>query len=224
MHKIFSVEDDKDIQDLLMFSLTGFGYDVELFGAAEDLLDALESGKKPGLILLDIMLPGIDGIEALDKIKSDPRFSEIPVIMLTAKSAEMNIVGGLEKGADDYISKPFSVLELSARINARLRRTQKDETAIGGGIVMDPSSHEATHNGKPLELTKKEFALLFTLIKHPNKVINRDDLLKDIWGYDYLGETRTLDMHIRSLRQKLGSAAKDIVTVRGLGFKYCPSK
>lgn len=223
MRKIFSVEDDKDLQDLLRFSLGGFGYEIEVFPAAEDLFEALKTAV-PDLILLDIMLPKMDGSEALRLLKKDARYKDIPVIMLTAKTSEMNIVSGLNIGADDYITKPFSVMELSARINAQLRKTVKPEKIETGNIVMDLSSRDAYLDGTPLSLTLKEFELLYALIKNPNTVQKREDLLGTIWGYEYIGETRTLDMHIRTLRLKLKEYADNIITVRGIGFKYIPDK
>jgi len=221
MRKIFSVEDDKDLQDLLKFSLNGFGYDITVMPCAEDLFEILKTDI-PDLILLDIMLPGMDGSEALKLLKKDARYKDIPIIMLTAKTSEMNIVSGLNIGADDYIIKPFSVMELSARINAQLRKTILPEKIKSGNIIIDIASREAYMNEEPLSLTLKEFELLYALIKSPNIVQKRDDLLSTIWGYEYLGETRTLDMHIRTLRAKLKTYANNIVTVRGVGFKYDP--
>lgn len=220
MSLIYSVEDDKDLQDLLRFSLGGFGYDIELFDSAEELFDKMDKGSLPDLILMDVMLPGMDGIAALKAVKSNSRYKKIPVIMLTAKATEANIVGGLNYGADDYMTKPFSVMELSARINANLRKNAKDEVLEADGIRMDLSSHECLIDGKKASLTIKEFALLAELLRGVGKVKTREELLEDIWGYGYEGETRTLDMHIRTLRGKLGSHAAKLVTVRGMGFKY----
>lgn len=220
MSLIYSVEDDKDLQDLLRFSLGGFGYDVELFDSAEDLFAKMAKDELPDLILLDVMLPGMDGIAALKEIRQNPKYRRIPVIMLTAKATEANIVVGLNSGADDYMTKPFSVMELSARINANLRKAEKKEVLEADGIRMDFASHECTIDGKKTSLTIKEFALLAELLRSVGKVKTRDDLLKDIWGYGYEGETRTLDMHVRTLRGKLGDHARNLVTVRGMGFKY----
>lgn len=220
MSLIYSVEDDKDLQDLLRFSLGGFGYDVELFDSAEDLFAKMAKDELPDLILLDVMLPGMDGIAALKEIRQNPKYRRIPVIMLTAKATEANIVVGLNSGADDYMTKPFSVMELSARINANLRKAEKKEVLEADGIRMDLASHECTIDGKKTSLTIKEFALLAELLRSVGKVRTRDDLLKDIWGYGYEGETRTLDMHVRTLRGKLGDHARNLVTVRGMGFKY----
>ena len=220
MSLIWSVEDDKDLQDLLRFSLGGFGYDIELFDCAEDLFAKLEKGTAPDLILMDVMLPGMDGMAALKQLKNNTGTKKIPVIMLTAKATEANIVGGLNYGADDYMTKPFSVMELSARINANLRKNAKEEVLEADGIRMDTASHECTMDGKKLSLTIKEFALLAELLRAVGKVKTREQLLGEIWGYGYEGETRTLDMHVRTLRGKLGNHAKKLVTVRGIGFKY----
>ena len=220
MSLIWSVEDDKDLQDLLRFSLGGFGYDIELFDCAEDLFAKLGKGTAPDLILMDVMLPGMDGMAALKQLKNNTGTKKIPVIMLTAKATEANIVGGLNYGADDYMTKPFSVMELSARINANLRKNAKEEVLEADGIHMDTASHECTMDGKKLSLTIKEFALLAELLRAAGKVKTREQLLGEIWGYGYEGETRTLDMHVRTLRGKLGDHAKKLVTVRGIGFKY----
>ena len=177
MSLIWSVEDDKDLQDLLRFSLGGFGYDIELFDCAEDLFAKLEKGSAPDLILMDVMLPGMDGMAALKQLKNNTGTKKIPVIMLTAKATEANIVGGLNYGADDYMTKPFSVMELSARINANLRKNAKEEVLEADGIRMDTASHECTMDGKKLSLTIKEFALLAELLRAAGKVKTREQLL-----------------------------------------------
>lgn len=223
MSRIFSVEDDKDIQDLLKFSLSGFGHEITVFDNAERLMQSMDGKNKPDLILLDIMLPGMDGIETLKQLKNG-RYKNIPVIMLTAKSTEMNIVAGLELGADDYVTKPFSIIELSARINANLRKAKKEDKIEIGNILIDTASHEVYIDGHIIALTVKEFELLYALLSSPNTVLKRDDLLSSIWGYEYLGETRTLDMHIKTLRTKIKGAAGTIETVRGIGFKFCPEE
>jgi two-component system alkaline phosphatase synthesis response regulator PhoP len=225
MFKIYSVEDNKDIQDLLKFSLSGFGYEVTLFGSAEELFGFLDKNPgRPALFLMDIMLPGMSGDDALVRLKKDARFRDIPVIMLTAKTTEMNIVQGLENGADDYITKPFSVVELAARIKANIRKAEPPKSLAAGGVRLDAAAREAYCDDTPLFLTLKEFDLLYALVKSPNAVCERGKLLGEIWGYEYLGETRTLDMHIRTLRGKLGKAGDKIVTVRGIGYKYVPEK
>lgn len=222
MFKVFSVEDNKDIQELLRFALTGFGYDITLFDDAEGFFDFLDKkNQKPDLALLDIMLPGMSGIDALKRLKKDAKTSGIPVILLTAKSEEMNIVQGLEEGAADYITKPFSVMELAARIKANIRKADK-KLLEADGISLDLSSREVLVDGKPISLTLKEFELLAALIKADNSVLKREELLERVWGYEFLGETRTLDMHIRTLRSKLGDYAESIITVRGVGYKLSP--
>jgi len=222
MVKIFSVEDNAEIQDLLKYSLENLNFSVVLFSSAEEMFSALKSNDLPDLILLDIMLSGMDGIQTLKILKADTLYNKIPVIMLTAKATEINIVKGLDAGADDYVTKPFSVMELSARINANLRKIEKTQKAESGNIVIDTASHEAYANGNLLNLTVKEFELLYMLVKSPNKVQKRDDILNEIWGYEFMGETRTLDMHIRTLRIKLDTEADRIVTIRGIGYKFVP--
>jgi len=222
MAKIFSVEDNKDIQDLLKYSLENLGFSVSLFDNAESMFSALESKDIPDLILLDSMLPGMDGNEAVKILKANSQTKKIPVIMLTAKTTEISIVKGLDAGADDYVTKPFSVVELSARINANIRKTEKDKAVQSGGIAIDIASHEASVGGKLVNLTVKEFELLYILIKSPNEVQKREELLNKIWGFDFVGETRTLDMHIQTLRKKLGKEADKILTVRGIGYKFMP--
>jgi two-component system alkaline phosphatase synthesis response regulator PhoP len=222
MVKIFSVEDNAEIQDLLKYSLENLNFSVVLFSSAEEMFSALKSNDLPDLILLDIMLSGMDGIQTLKILKADTLYNKISVIMLTAKATEINIVKGLDAGADDYVTKPFSVMELSARINANLRKIEKTQKAESGNIVIDTASHEAYANGNLLNLTVKEFELLYMLVKSPNKVQKRDDILNEIWGYEFMGETRTLDMHIRTLRIKLDTEADRIVTIRGIGYKFVP--
>jgi two-component system alkaline phosphatase synthesis response regulator PhoP len=221
MANIVSVEDDKDLQDLLKYSLKSFGYSVSVYDSAESFFDD-KHGDVPDLILMDIMLPGMDGMDALKKIKRDPKLKHIPVLMLTAKSAEYSIAQGLEEGADDYIVKPFGVIELSARIKANLRKHAKTRVVESDGIKLDISAREAYLDGAPLKLTLKEFGLLQTLIGNSGAVQEREKLLENLWGADFLGETRTLDMHIMTLRNKLGKYADRIVTVRGIGYKYTP--
>lgn len=216
--KIFSVEDNQEIQDLLQFSLSNFGYDVSIFDTAEKMFEAFDGGSLPDLILLDIMLPGMSGTDALQKLKTSTLTESIPVIMLTAKSSEINIVSGLELGADDYITKPFSVMELAARVKANLRKYAK--VSVDDNIVINTTSHEVFIDGEKTHLTLTEFQLLNVLMSNKNNVLKREDLLNDIWGYDYYGETRTLDMHIKAIRAKLGKYAGRIETVRGVGFKY----
>jgi len=180
----------------------------------------------PELILLDIMLPGEDGMELLKRLKSSVKTREIPVIMVTAKGAEYDKVMGLDSGADDYVTKPFGMMELVSRVKAVLRRTAKDdykrEDKIAlGNIEIDIRKHEVRASGSTVNLTLKEYELLKRLMRNPNIVLTRDQLLEDIWGYDFDGETRTVDVHVRTLRQKLGACGEKIETVRGVGYKMC---
>lgn len=224
MRNIYVVEDDESIRELIRCTLKAFNYSSKCFEAAEDMLAAC-AVELPGLVLLDIMLPGIDGIQALEKLKADPTTEDIPVIMLTARASEADRVKGLDLGADDYISKPFGILELTARIRAVMRRA--DKAAYGhniinhGDIIVDTDKRTVSLNDKYLELTLKEYELLLMLLQNSGKVMTREELLEKVWGYDYQGETRTLDMHIKTLRKKLGDSAdspKYIKTVRGVGY------
>ena len=176
------------------------------------------------MILLDIMLPGMEGLELLSKLKASPKNRDIPVIMLTAKGAEYDKVKALDAGADDYVTKPVGMMELVSRIKAVLRRTQKDtqdpqDVIVLGDIEMNTKKHEVTADGEVVTLTLKEYELLKRLMKNPNIVMTRDCLLEDIWGYDFDGETRTVDVHVRTLRQKLGKSGEKIETVRGVGYR-----
>lgn len=222
---IFVTEDEENIRELLRCTLESFGYDTECFECAEDLLLRM-STRLPELLLLDIMLPGMDGLEALRRIKRNPQTAGVPVLMLTAKSTEPDKVRGLDLGAEDYITKPFGTLELSARIRAALRRVKpasgEQRVLSGEFITLDALNHEVTARSEPVELTIKEFELLRLLMKN-SRVVTRDELLCGVWGEGYVGETRTLDMHIKTLRQKLLDNAEDakyIKTVRGVGYKF----
>lgn len=222
----FVVEDDDNIREIVKYSLESCGLQVTGFEDAVTMLSQLNKSM-PDIILLDIMLPTMDGLEALKRIKNDESTSGIPVILLTAKSSEMDKVTGLDLGADDYITKPFGVLELMARVRAALRHeggdAVKPEIFEYNSLVLDTVRHEVYLRGKKIELTLKEFDLLKMLMKNAGKVVRRDTLLDKIWGYGYAGETRTLDMHIRSLRQKLDDDADNstyIITVRGIGYKF----
>jgi two-component system alkaline phosphatase synthesis response regulator PhoP len=222
----FVVEDDDNIREIVKYSLESCGLEVTGFDNAVSMLEQL--GKStPDIILLDIMLPTMDGLEALKRIKAGTNTAGIPVILLTAKSSEIDKVTGLDLGADDYITKPFGVLELMARVRAALRHEiteeEKPEVFEYGGLLLDTARHEVYLEGKKIELTLKEFDLLELLMRNAGKVLRRNTLLDDIWGYGYAGETRTLDMHIRSLRQKLEDDAENsryISTVRGVGYKF----
>ena len=212
---IYCVEDDPGIRELIVYTLNHSGFEAKGFERGEDLFPALKVCR-PQLILLDVMLPGEDGITILKRIKAGG--NSVPVIMVTAKSAEYDKVVGLDCGADDYITKPFGMMELLSRIRAVLRRCAPLKSIIAmGGVVVDNEAHTVTVKGKPVELTYKEFELLRCLMENPGKVCTRDMLLERIWGYDFGGETRTVDVHVRTLRQKLDGA--DIVkTIRGVGY------
>ena len=220
---ILCVDDEAHILELLTFNLEATGYRVVTAANGEDALTVCQHDR-PALILLDIMLPGIDGVEVCRRLKSQSNTQDIPIIMLTAKGDEVDKILGLELGADDYITKPFSVRELVARVKALLRRaaTQNDDEGVlhVGSITIDPSNYEAYRNGEKLSLTLKEFELLKLLVISRGKVLTRDFLLDRIWGYEFYGETRTVDVHIRHIRQKLGDDARYIETIRGVGYKF----
>ena len=222
---IYYAEDDSSIRELVLYTLKTTGFEAKGFENGEKLFEALSAGDIPQLLLLDIMLPGEDGIEIMKRLRRGGY--DFPVIMVTAKNSEYDKVTGLDCGADDYISKPFGMMELIARIKAVLRRAERTESLAGGdilscgGVELDVRRHTVTVNGVPAELTLKEFELLRILMKNRNAVLTRDNLLESIWGYDCAGETRTVDVHIKTLRQKLGAGAEIIKTVRGVGYKIC---
>lgn len=222
---IYYAEDDSSIRELVLYTLKTTGFEARGFENGEKLFEALSAGDIPQLLLLDIMLPGEDGIEIMKRLRRGGY--DFPVIMVTAKNSEYDKVTGLDCGADDYISKPFGMMELIARIKAVLRRAERTESLSGGdilscgGVELDVRRHTVTVNGVPAELTLKEFELLRILMKNRNAVLTRDNLLESIWGYDCAGETRTVDVHIKTLRQKLGAGAEIIKTVRGVGYKIC---
>lgn len=218
---IFCVEDDSNIRELVVYTLNTTGMEARGFENGSELMKALAS-EMPELVLLDIMLPGEDGLSILKKLKSSSKTKQIPVIMVTAKGAEYDVVKGLDAGADDYVTKPFGMMELVSRIKAVLRRT-KIEQSIDvyelENLKMDLKKHKVKVDGETVVLTLKEFELLKRLMMHQNMVLTRDRLLEEVWGYEFAGETRTLDVHIRSLRQKLGTAGELIQTVRGVGYQ-----
>jgi two-component system alkaline phosphatase synthesis response regulator PhoP len=220
---ILIVEDEKDIVKMLDYNLKKEGYKVIVADDGEEALDAANT-KHPDLILLDLMLPGLDGLEVCKELKNERKTKSIPVIMLTAKSQESDKVVGLELGADDYVTKPFSPRELIARIKAVLRRGKEKlpEVIKLGDLGLDFSKIEVTVKEKPVELTSKEFELLKTLIQAKGRVLSRDYLLDNVWGFNHAIEiqTRTVDVHIRTLRKKLKSAAKYILTVKGYGYRF----
>ena len=220
---IFCVEDDSNIRELVVYTLETTGFKARGFEDGKEFLEALAL-ETPELVLMDIMLPGDDGLELLGRLKSSPKTREIPVIMVTAKGAEYDKVKGLDLGADDYVTKPFGMMELVSRIKAVLRRTKKEsqdpqDVIRAGGIEINTRKHEVTADGEVVNLTLKEYELLKRLMKNRGIVMTRDCLLEDIWGYDFDGETRTVDVHVRTLRQKLGSCGEMIETVRGVGYR-----
>lgn len=218
---IYCVEDDDSIRELVVYTLESTGLKACGFPEGNSFMEALAS-EMPELILLDIMLPGEDGMELLKKLKSSNKTRDIPVIMVTAKGTEYDKVIGLDSGADDYVTKPFGMMELVSRIKAVLRRSGRsshEEEMEIGGVKLNIKRHEVTADGKPVALTLKEFELLERLMRNKNIVLTRDQLLGDIWGYDFDGETRTVDVHIRTLRQKLGDKGDLIETVRGVGYR-----
>lgn len=228
MKKILIIEDELNIYELIKFNLETHGFEVD---GVQDGALAIEKilAVLPDLIILDLMLPGKDGISICREIRANAVISYIPIIMLTAKSEEFDKVLGLEIGADDYITKPFGVKELCARVKAVLRRTEillskEDEAIVVGDLHIEPKAFEVYQNGEKLALTLKEYELLVFLAKHRGQVLTRDQLLDQIWGFDYYGETRTVDVHIRYLRKKIEEQSEDgkkyIETVRGVGYRF----
>ena len=222
MERIYIIEDDENIRNLLQIALEGFGYEAESFETAEEGLSRMEE-EAPDLAIFDWMLPGMDGVSAIRKVRASETLKDVPILMLTAREKELDKVIGLDCGADDYMVKPFGVLELSARIRSLLRRMKRpasSDALIFEGICLNRATREVSCEGKPVELTLKEYELLAYLLENRARVVTRDELLDRIWGYGYDGETRTLDMHIRTLRQKLGeTGAACIRTVRGVGYR-----
>ena len=217
---IFCVEDDNAIRDLMLYTLGASGFPAKGFASSTEFWEGIRE-EKPDLILLDIMLPGEDGISILKKLRSAPLTSDIPVILATAKGSEFDKVIGLDSGADDYLVKPFGMMEMIARIKAVLRRTTPKTAAVltCGDIVLDEMRHTVTVGGKLVNLTLKEYELLKLLMENAGQVFTRDILPSRIWGQDYLGETRTVDVHIGTLRTKLAESGERIETVRGVGYK-----
>ncbi len=223
---IYIVEDDDNIRQLVSTALQAFGYEVTAFENTTSCLDALQRNA-PDLLLFDIMLPDIDGIEAVKRIRKNPAFADLPIMMLTAKDSELDKVIGLDAGADDYLTKPFGVLELKARVQALLRRTSRSRrpaVLTGKDLRLNCDTRDVYRGEERIELTFKEFELLKLLMENTDRVMSRAELLNLVWGIDFEGETRTLDMHIRTLRQKLGDDAENpryIHTVRGVGYRFC---
>jgi phosphate regulon transcriptional regulator PhoB len=222
---ILVVDDEKDLVDLVAYNLTKAGYKVERAYDGPSAL-RLAAGRAPQLIILDLMLPGMDGLEVCRKLRSEPKSRTLPILMLTAKGEETDKVVGLEMGADDYLTKPFSPRELVARVRALLRRGQSQEASESSSryqfakLEVDSESHEVKVKGKPVELTAKEFKLLLYLCSRPGRVLSRELLLEQVWDMDTDVETRTVDVHVRRLREKLGGAADYIQTLRGVGYKF----
>lgn len=218
---IYCVEDDDNIRELVIYTLETTGLKARGFADGSAFTEAL-AFETPELVLLDIMLPGEDGMELLKKLKSSSKTKNIPVIMVTAKGSEYDKVIGLDSGADDYVTKPFGMMELVSRIKAVLRRSKRTEEEKDlqiEGVRIDVKKHEVTVDGREVSLTLKEFELLEKLMRNEGIVLTRDQLLTEIWGYDFDGETRTVDVHIRTLRQKLGEKGEIIQTVRGVGYR-----
>ena len=219
---IYCVEDEGSIRDLMLYTLNMAGFEAQGFASSEPFWDAMKN-ERPELILLDIMLPGEDGIAVLRRLRSSPVTADIPVIMATAKGSEYDRVAGLDLGADDYLSKPFGMMEMVSRIKAVLRRASPKAAAPAvlslGEISLDPTRHSVSSGGREVVLTLKEYDLLKLLLEHPGQVFTREHLLSSVWGSDFIGESRTVDVHIGTLRTKLGAAGRHIQTVRGVGYK-----
>lgn len=219
---IYLVEDDDSIRELVLYTLHTTGFEAEGFRNAADFWQALEK-ELPQLVLLDIMLPDEDGLHILKRLRAGAETADLPVMMLTAKSSEYDRVVGLDSGADDYMPKPFGMMELVSRVRALLRRAAKpaaeDKLFTAGSLAVDVKRRAVTVDGEPVILTYKEFELLCYLLENRSVVLSRDQILTKIWDYNYSGETRTVDVHIRTLRQKLGDAGALIETVRGVGYR-----
>ncbi len=218
---IWCVEDDASIRDIEVYALNSTGLAAEGFADGAAFWQALQR-TQPELVVLDVMLPEIDGIELLRRMKADAALREIPVIMATAKGAEYDKIQGLDLGADDYLAKPFGVMELVSRVKAVLRRCRPQPVAVlrCGGLVVDEQEHTVTADGVRVVLTYKEYQLLRLFLSHPGTAFTRDQLMEQVWGMDFYGESRTVDMHIRTLRQKLGVYGEYIETVRSVGYRW----
>lgn len=222
MPKVFIIEDDENIREIVVYALKVSGFEAEGYENGEAFFNKLEA-KQPNLILLDIMLPSDDGLSILKRLRSVAKYKTLPVIMLTAKGNEFDKVKALDMGADDYVTKPFGVTELISRVNAVLRRSvvfnEQQEKLIYKGIVLDIKKHAVFTGGEAISLTYKEYELLYYLMKNTEIVLSRDKIMDAVWGYDFEGLSRTVDMHIKTLRQKLGPEGKHIKTVRNVGYK-----
>jgi len=221
MALIYIVEDDRNIQEIEEYALRGNGYEVRCFDRAEGLARGMED-ILPDLVLLDIMLPGEDGMSVLKRLKKNPLTKDIPVIMVTAKVSEIDTVKGLDLGADDYIAKPFGILELMSRVKAVLRRVgpaEEDTVLSFDNITLDLVRHVCTADGAEVELTYKEYELLRLFLSNVGIVLSRETIMNAVWDTEFAGESRTIDMHIKTLRKKLGAAGSHIITVRNVGYK-----
>ena len=218
---IWCVEDDASIRDIEVYALQSTGYEARGFEDGTSFLKEVKN-QKPELVVLDVMLPGIDGITLLQKLKEDPETREIPVVMATAKGAEYDKIQGLDLGADYYLAKPFGVMEFVSCVKAGLRRCQPrqvEHLLKTGGLIVNIDEHTVTIDGERITLTYKEFELLRLFLSHPGMAFTRDQLFNEVWGMDYCGDTRTVDMHIRTLRQKLKDYGELIETVRNVGYR-----
>ena len=218
---IYCVEDDQAIRDLVIYALKAAGFEAKGFSCGSGFFEALQT-ERPQLIMLDIMLPGEDGISILNKLKKQPETKEIPVIMATAKGTEYDKVIGLDLGADDYLAKPFGMMEMVSRIKAVLRRVnpkEKSKLLKIGSLELNLETYNVFAGGRQIQLTLKEYKLLHTFMENPGRVFTREQLLEMIWGISYMGETRTVDVHIGTLRTKLGGCGDYIETVRGVGYR-----
>lgn len=218
---IWCVEDDASIRDIEIYTLTSVGYETRGFSDGASFFDALAE-ELPELVILDVMLPGMDGVEILRRIKESPRTCSLPVIMATAKGMEYDKIKSLDLGADDYLVKPFGMMEMVSRVKAVLRRCKPAESQRllrAGGLVVNLDEHTVTADGEKIQLTYKEYEILKLFLSHPRVVFTREQLFSEVWGSDYVGESRTVDMHIRTLRQKLGSYGELIETVRNVGYR-----
>lgn len=223
MALIYIVEDDDGIGEIESFALKNAGYETEQFNCMSDFMKAMKQ-RIPALVVMDVMLPDADGFHAVMDLRQRPEWARIPILMVSARAAELDIVRGLDCGADDYLTKPFGVMEFVSRINALIRRasteSEGEDTLGNSAIELDKGKREVRVHGNICSLTYKEFELLYALMSHPDNVLTRDYLMEEIWGIDFGGESRTLDMHIRSLRRKLGEEGWHIRTIRNVGYRY----
>lgn len=217
---IYIVEDDASIREIESYALQNVGYEVKVFASGEEFYEEVAKCL-PDLVILDIMLPGEDGIEIISKLRKSDNTKDLPIMLITAKSMEMDKVKGLDAGADDYMTKPFGVMELISRVKALLRRVpaKKDELMSYEGILLDDKKRQVLADNTPCELTYKEYELLKLLLVNKGIVLSREKIMEQVWGFDYEGESRTVDMHIKTLRQKLGNCGESIKTIRNVGYK-----